>query len=63
LLIEPTETESKEELDGFVKAMAAILAEAKRDPELVKGAPHTQPNRRFDEVRAAREMDLNYCSK
>lgn len=63
LLIEPTETESKEELDGFVKAMAAILAEAKRDPELVKGAPHTQPNRRFDEVRAAREMDLNYCIK
>jgi glycine dehydrogenase subunit 2 len=60
LLIEPTETESKEELDGFVNAMATILAEAKRDPELVKGAPHTQPNRRFDEVRAAREMDLKW---
>ena len=60
LLIEPTETESKEELDGFVNAMAAILAEAKRDPELVKGAPHTQPNRRFDEVRAARELDLKW---
>ncbi len=60
LLIEPTETESKEELDGFVNAMAAILAEANRDPELVKGAPHTQPNRRFDEVRAAKELDIKW---
>ena len=58
LLIEPTETEAKEELDGFVEAMAAISAEAVKDVDKVKGAPYTQPNRRFDEVRAARELDL-----
>jgi glycine dehydrogenase subunit 2 len=58
LLIEPTETETKQELDGFVAAMAAILAESRSDPDMVKGAPYTQPNRRFDEVRAARQLDL-----
>jgi glycine dehydrogenase subunit 2 len=64
LLIEPTETEAKEELDGFIDAMVTILAEAKSDPQKVKGAPYTQPNRRFDEVRAARDLDLKwpgYC--
>jgi glycine dehydrogenase subunit 2 len=58
LLIEPTETESKETLDGFVEAMAQILDEARTTPDKVKGAPYTQPNRRFDEVRAARELDV-----
>jgi glycine dehydrogenase subunit 2 len=58
LLIEPTETESKETLDGFVEAMAQILEEARTAPDKVKGAPYTQPNRRFDEVRAARELDV-----
>jgi glycine dehydrogenase subunit 2 len=58
LLIEPTETESRDELDGFVAAMAEILAEAKTTPELLKGAPYTLPVRRVDEVRAARELDL-----
>jgi glycine dehydrogenase subunit 2 len=60
LLIEPTETESKEVLDGFVDAMAAIQTEAAREPHKVKGAPYTQPNRRFDEVRAARDLDLRW---
>ncbi|MCP4406218.1 MAG: glycine dehydrogenase subunit 2 [Gammaproteobacteria bacterium] len=60
LLIEPTETEAKEELDGFVDAMVAILAEAKADVTKLKGAPYRQPNRRFDEVRAAREPDLRW---
>ena len=60
LLIEPTETESKEELDGFVAAMISILDEAENDPEKVTGAPWTQPNRRFDEVKAARELDLTW---
>ena len=60
LLIEPTETEAKEALDGFVDAMVAIQAEAESDPGKVKGAPYTQPNRRFDEVRAARELDLRW---
>ncbi len=58
LLIEPTETESKEELDGFVAALVAIREEARTNPSLVKGAPHTMPVRRLDDVRAARQLDL-----
>ncbi|AFL73813.1 aminomethyl-transferring glycine dehydrogenase subunit GcvPB [Thiocystis violascens] len=58
LLIEPTETETKEELDGFVKAMIAIRREAVEDPEKLKGAPYTLPVRRLDDVRAARLLDL-----
>lgn len=58
LLIEPTETECKQDLDAFVDAMVAILKEAKSDPELLKTAPHTMPVQRLDEVRAARELDL-----
>jgi glycine dehydrogenase subunit 2 len=58
LLIEPTESESKEDLDGFVEAMIAIREEAQTNPELVKTAPHTMPVRRLDDVRAARQLDL-----
>jgi glycine dehydrogenase subunit 2 len=58
LLIEPTETESKEELDGFVAAMTSILEEAVTDPAKVKGAPYTTPVRRLDDVRAAKQLDL-----
>jgi glycine dehydrogenase subunit 2 len=58
LLIEPTETESKETLDAFVAAMREILEEARTRPELVKSAPHTTPVRRLDDVKAARELDL-----
>ncbi len=58
LLIEPTESESKEELDGFVDAMIAIREAAKRDRDRVKGAPYTTPVRRLDEVAAARHLDL-----
>ena len=58
LLIEPTETEGKETIDGFVSAMADILAEAGNQPELVTTAPHTLPVRRLDDVKAARELDL-----
>jgi glycine dehydrogenase subunit 2 len=57
-LIEPTETEAKEELDRFVEAMKEILHEARTAPELVKSAPHTLPVKRLDDVRAAREPDL-----
>lgn len=60
LLIEPTETESKETLDAFVAAMTQILREAATDPALVRGAPHDLPVRRLDDVRAARELDLAY---
>ncbi len=58
LLIEPTETESKETLDAFVEAMRAILEEARTEPERVKQAPYTTPVGRLDEVKAARELDL-----
>jgi glycine dehydrogenase subunit 2 len=60
LLIEPTETESKETLDAFVTAMAQILSEAQADPEHVRRAPHHMPVRRLDDVRAARELDLTW---
>src|SRR3989339_475992 len=60
LLIEPTETESKETLDAFVDAMKEIRDEAHATPELVKGAPHTMPVRRLDDVKAARELDLTW---
>jgi glycine dehydrogenase subunit 2 len=58
LLIEPTETETREELDAFVEAMVSILREAETDAELLHEAPHTQPVRRLDEVRAAKQLDL-----
>ncbi len=60
LLIEPTETESKETLDAFVSALKEIRDEAHATPELVKGAPHTMPVRRLDDVKAARELDLTW---
>jgi glycine dehydrogenase subunit 2 len=60
LLIEPTETESKQTLDAFAAAMKEILEEARSDPELVKQAPHTMPVRRLDDVRAARQLDLRW---
>ena len=58
LLIEPTETESLDMLDGFVAALVAIAREARDAPDLLHGAPHTLPVRRLDEVRAARQPDL-----
>jgi glycine dehydrogenase subunit 2 len=60
LLIEPTETESRETLDAFVAAMKAILQEARTNPELVKSAPHHLPVRRLDDTKAARELDLTW---
>ena len=60
LLIEPTETESREALDGFVEAMIAIAREAEDDIEQLRGAPYTMPVRRLDDVRAARQLDVRY---
>lgn len=60
LLIEPTETESKDTLDRFVQAMQVIREEMKNHPEQLKNAPHTLPVQRLDDVKAARELDLNY---
>jgi glycine cleavage system P protein (glycine dehydrogenase) subunit 2 len=63
LMIEPTETESKPTLDAFADAMRAIAEEARRDPELVRSAPHDTPVRRVDEVKAAREPVLTDRAK
>ena len=58
LLIEPTETESLEEMDGFVDALISIADEARQAPEQVTTAPHSLPVKRLDEVKAAKELDL-----
>ncbi len=57
-LIEPTETESKEELDGFITTLQHIAQEAETDTAKLKGAPYTLPVRRLDDVKAARELDI-----
>ena len=58
LLIEPTETESKQMLDAFVEAMARVGQEAQEQPDVVRSAPHSLPVRRLDDVRAAKQLDL-----
>ncbi len=60
LMIEPTETAGKEELDAFAEAMLAIAREAEEDPDLVHGAPYTTPVGRCDEARAARHPILRW---
>ena len=54
LMVEPTETETRETLDGFADAIAAILEEAAEDPQVAQNAPYTTPVRRLDEVAAAK---------
>jgi glycine dehydrogenase subunit 2 len=61
LMIEPTETESKDTLEAFAHALIQIAQEAREDPELLHSAPHTAPVKRLDEVRAARELILCRC--
>ncbi len=60
MMIEPTETESKQTLDLFIAAMKTIAQEAMDDPEKLKHSPHTTPVRRLDEVKAAREPNLRW---
>ena len=60
LMIEPTETESLETLDGFIEVMKTIAREARDDPDLLHDAPHDTPNTRLDEARAARRPDLRW---
>ena len=63
IMIEPTETESKETLDGFIEIMRHIAAEAISDPDSLKTAPHTTPVRRLDETTAARQPILRYSAE
>jgi glycine dehydrogenase subunit 2 len=58
LMIEPTETESKQTLDAFADALIRIADEARTSPDLLTSAPHNAPVRRLDEVRAAKELVL-----
>ena len=58
LLIEPTETEVKEDLDAFVEAMEKIAEEARTEPDTLLNAPHTTPVRRLDEVHAVKALIL-----
>ena len=60
LMIEPTETESKETLDYFIEVMKTIAQEAADDPDLLHNAPHNTPNTRVDEARAARRPNLRW---
>jgi glycine dehydrogenase subunit 2 len=60
LMIEPTETEPKERLDGFVDAMLAIAREAREEPDVIREAPHDRPVGRLDEVRAAKRPIVKY---
>ena len=56
LMIEPTETESKTTLDAFISTMGEIAAEAREQPDVLRGAPRDLLTSRLDEVRAAREL-------
>lgn len=60
IMVEPTETESKQTIDTFIKIMKQIAQEAKEDPEILKTAPHNTPVSRTDEVFAARQMIFSY---
>ena len=62
-LIEPTETETKEELDAFIRAMETVRSEMMNEPEFVRGAPYNTPIRRLDDVKAARDLDLAWHGK
>jgi glycine dehydrogenase subunit 2 len=63
LMIEPTETESKRDLDQFIEAMKSIAGEAKSNPDLLKSAPHATYVRRLDEVAAAKRPVLRWEKK
>ena len=60
LMIEPTETESKESLDAYIAAMKEIAQEAREDPDILHSAPHFAPVTRLDEVGAARQPNLRW---
>jgi glycine dehydrogenase subunit 2 len=62
-MIEPTETESKLELDLFAEAMSSIAREVEENPELVKSAPHSTRTARVDEVTAARKPIVRWKRK
>ncbi len=60
IMIEPTETEPRRELDRFIEAVRSVVEEMRTNPDMVKRAPHTTPVRRLDETRAARQLELRW---
>jgi glycine dehydrogenase subunit 2 len=62
LMVEPTETETRQTIDSFVAALASIAAEAATSPDLVREAPHLARVHRLDEARAARKPSLRWRS-
>lgn len=60
IMVEPTETESVETLDGFIDVMIKIAEEAQKDPQILKEAPHNTPVRRIDEAKAAKDLILKW---
>jgi glycine dehydrogenase subunit 2 len=60
LMIEPTESESRETMDRFIAAMKQIACEARQDPGVLKSAPHLTPVRRLDEVKAVKELTIRW---
>ncbi len=60
LMIEPTETESKETLDNFARILKKIVKELKEEPDIVRNSPHSTPIGRLDEVAAARNLNLRW---
>jgi glycine dehydrogenase subunit 2 len=62
MMVEPTETESKESLDGFAEALRTAASEARSDPKLLHDAPVTTPVRRLDEAQAARRLRLTWSA-
>ncbi len=60
MMVEPTETESKETLDAFADALEKIANEARENPQLVKTAPHKTTVGRLDEAKAARELKVHW---
>lgn len=63
MLIEPTETETKENLEAFASAMIKIANEIKENPEFVKNSPYNTPVKRVDDALAARQLDISWYSK
>ena len=61
MMIEPTETESKETLDSFISAMKKIAKTAETNPEQIKNAPQSTPVSRLDETKAVKDMDFSFC--
>jgi glycine dehydrogenase subunit 2 len=60
MMYEPTESETKETLDDFIRVVDEILEKAEKDPDCMKNAPYTTPVRRLNELKANKDLDVRY---